>query len=70
MALLIMTASAQAQMGGRHRQESQRKTETKPKVDEKAYDSALKALPDQSANYDPWRNMREPNQTAKPRSPK
>jgi hypothetical protein len=40
-----------------HRQGKTDKTVTpKPKVDEKAYDAALKKLPDKQ--YDAWRNVR------------
>jgi hypothetical protein len=40
-----------------HRQGKTDKTATpKPKVDEKAYDAALKKLPDKQ--YDAWRNVR------------
>lgn len=60
----LLTAAAQAQStssmgGGRggHRQKTEEKsTEQKPKVDEKAYNAALRTLPDKK--YDPWHNAR------------
>ncbi len=66
-ALAALAASAQAQdmggatgggFGGRHQQQGKtKKTETvKPKVDEKAYSAALKALPDKQ--YDAWHGVR------------
>lgn len=43
--------------GGRKQQQSKKpKTEAKPKVDEKAYNAALKSLPDKQ--YDPWHGVR------------
>jgi hypothetical protein len=44
--------------GGRHRQQQQKKdAETaKPKVDDKAYNAALKELPDKQ--YDAWHGVR------------
>jgi len=57
--LLASPAYGQDHPEGKHRQRSEQKSEAvKPKVDEKAYESTLKSLPDQS--FDPWRNMREP----------
>jgi hypothetical protein len=32
--------------------------EQKPKVDEKAYDAALKSVPDKSDKADPWKGVR------------
>jgi hypothetical protein len=50
--LLLLVPSAQAQMRrGSHAAPS---TEQKPRVDEKAYDAALKRIPDPKKPYDPW----------------
>jgi hypothetical protein len=70
--LALVTATAQAQsgggmggtegtgggFGGRHHQPEKNKPaeRPKPKADEKAYDAALKQLPDKQ--YDAWRGVR------------
>ena len=38
----------------------------KIKVDEKAYQSAVKQMGDQGKVYDPWRNVREPTPSKEP----
>jgi hypothetical protein len=62
LALTVMAASAQAQMGGmpgggsRQANRNQKSNEPpKPKADDKAYSSALKGLPDKP--YDPWHGI-------------
>jgi hypothetical protein len=65
LALSVMVAAAQAQMGspgggGATRQpfdkRNQKSSEpARPKADDKAYSSALKSLPDKQ--YDPWHGM-------------
>ena len=65
LALSVMVAGAQAQMsgapGGSHQpfdkrnQKSSDRDPPKPKADDKAYNSALKSLPDKQ--YDPWHGM-------------
>jgi len=62
LALAVMVASAQAQMGGApggHQpfdKRNQKSSEpAKPKADDKAYNSALKSLPDKQ--YDPWHGL-------------
>ena len=56
-ALLVGSAHAQAPGGGRkHEQKSDKPAEQKPKVDDKAYQNALKSLPNKP--YDPWHNAR------------
>jgi hypothetical protein len=66
LALTVMVASAQAQLGGgppsggaTHQpfdKRNQKSSEpAKPKADDKAYNSALKSLPDKQ--YDPWHGM-------------
>jgi hypothetical protein len=69
-AMVLMMARAEAQgmgdaagagtggFGGRHHGQQQRNAQTatpKPKADEKAYNAALKAIPDKQ--YDPWHGM-------------
>jgi hypothetical protein len=66
LAIALLAANAHAQQagamgggfGGRHHQQGQTKqAETpKPKVDEKAYNAALKELPDKQ--YDAWQGVR------------
>ena len=67
LAVAVLIGSAYAQvdsnanpgggMGRRHRQKPADKTDTqKPKVDEKAYNAALKSLPDKP--FDPWLGTR------------
>jgi hypothetical protein len=56
-ALLALVAQpAQAQMGGgkRNRGEQTKSDDKKPKVDEKAYNEALKRIPEPKEKYDPW----------------
>jgi hypothetical protein len=44
---------------GKDRKKAPAKTEEqKPKVDEKAYDAALKSVPDKSDKADPWKGVR------------
>jgi hypothetical protein len=66
LAIGAVTTSAQAQglggtgggsSGGRHQQHQKTtdKTTPKPKADDKAYNAALKQLPDKP--YDPWHGL-------------
>jgi hypothetical protein len=69
-AVVLVMTSAQAQdvggmggmgsggFGGRHRGQQQKNAKaatTTPKADEKAYNAALKGIPDKP--YDPWRGV-------------
>jgi hypothetical protein len=56
---LAVPAAAQGMPGRdkRHRGSVEKSEQRKPKVDEKAYQSALDKLPDQK--FDPWRSLRE-----------
>jgi hypothetical protein len=65
VAVLVGSAYAQVDsnanpsggMGRRHQQKQADKTDTqKPKVDDKAYNAALKSLPDKP--FDPWLGAR------------
>lgn len=66
--LALLMASASAQMpGGKHRpsDDSKAKTDNTPKVDEKAYNEALKRIPEPKEKYDPWSGARPPEKAAK-----
>ena len=41
-------------------------TESKPRVDEKAYKAALDRIPTPKKPYDPWSQVHEPEPAAKP----
>jgi hypothetical protein len=59
--LALVVVPAQAQMGGgRHRPgDDGTKAEKKgPKIDEKAYNEALKRIPEPKEKYDPWGGAR------------
>jgi hypothetical protein len=65
LAVAILTVPASGQgFGGKHRRGDQKTDTSKTKVDEKAYESSLKSLPDQS--FDPWHNMRDTPQAKVP----
>lgn len=59
---LLVAVPANAQMGGgggRHHKGADTKADDKkPKVDEKAYNEALKRIPDPKEKYDPWGGAR------------
>jgi len=58
--LALVAMPAQAQMGGGmgggkgHRGGDSKTEQKKPKVDEKAYQDALKRIPDSKEKFDPW----------------
>jgi hypothetical protein len=62
VSLAIMTTTAvtpaDAQMGGGHHRHGdggdQKAAAKTPKVDEKAYNAALKSIPDSKEKFDPW----------------
>jgi len=58
--LVLLALPAEAQMGGgrRHGGGHDTKADQKPKVDEKAYNEALKRIPDSKEKYDPWSGAR------------
>jgi hypothetical protein len=60
MALALAVAPAYAQMAGKRPRgdDNSKKTEQKPKVDEKAYQDALKRIPEPKEKYDPWSGAR------------
>jgi hypothetical protein len=62
--LALLALPAQAQMGGGKRNhDSNTKTEQKkPQIDEKAYNEALKRIPEPKEKYDPWSGARPADQ--------
>jgi hypothetical protein len=64
MTVALLTQSCYAQAGGggssggrkHHQQKTDKPTATTPKADEKAYNAALKSLPNKP--FDPWRGAR------------
>jgi hypothetical protein len=63
-ALLLPVSSAYAQMKkGSHAAPS---NEEKPRVDEKAYNAALKRIPEPKKPYDPWGQVHDAEPAAKP----
>lgn len=62
LAIALMMASAQAQIGGQagqnaaRAQQQQKEKSASPKVDDKAYNAALHTLPNKQ--YDPWHGVR------------
>ena len=62
MILLVSAAEAQAvggEKGGKHQRNAQKtEDQSKKKVDEKAYDDALKRIPSSNEKPDPWKAMR------------
>ncbi len=65
VAALLLAPSAHAQMGrkGGHAAPT---ADDRPRVDEKAYNAALKRIPDPKKAYDPWSQVHEPEPAAKP----
>jgi hypothetical protein len=58
--LALLVPPAEAQMGGgkRHGDDAKKTDQKKPQVDEKAYNDALKRIPDSKEKYDPWSGAR------------
>jgi hypothetical protein len=66
LALVLAATPAFAQIGRRPHGDDNRKTEQKkPKVDEKAYNEALKRIPEPKEKYDPWSGARPDNKPSK-----
>ena len=67
-ALLIITPAAHAQMKkGSHAAPT---NETKPRVDEKAYNAALDRIPTPKKPYDPWGQVHDDTPAKPPGKPK
>jgi hypothetical protein len=64
---LLVTVPSDAQMGGGggrgHKGAESKTDDKKPKVDEKAYNEALKRIPDSKEKYDPWGGARPSTDT-------
>jgi hypothetical protein len=58
--LALLVVPAQAQMGGgkRNHDDSKRPEPKKTVIDEKAYNEALKRIPEPKEKYDPWSGAR------------
>ena len=64
VALALAAAPAYAQMK-RPRGDDEKTEEKKPKVDEKAYNEALKRIPEPKEKYDPWSGARPSDSKSK-----
>jgi hypothetical protein len=63
-ALAMFAVPAHAQMGGGkrgHQGDHSKAEEKRPKVDDKAYQEALKRIPDSKDKYDPWAVTKSPD---------
>ena len=62
-ALALLAVPAQAQMAGKRGQQGDgpKAEDKKPKVDDKAYQEALKRIPDSKEKYDPWAVTKPPD---------
>jgi hypothetical protein len=61
--LALLVLPAEAQMGGGRRHGDDKKAEQKKsQVDEKAYNEALKRIPEPKEKYDPWSGARPSDQ--------
>jgi hypothetical protein len=62
--LALLAVPAQAQMGGGkggHKSDDTKAEDKKPKVNDKAYQEALKRIPDPKEKYDPWSVAKTPD---------
>ena len=61
--LALLAVPAQAQGGGKrgHQSDNTKAEDKKPKVDDKAYQEALKRIPDSKEKYDPWAVTKAPD---------
>lgn len=67
-AATVSPADAQMGGGGHHRRGGDQKAAPKaPKVDQKAYDAALKTIPDSKEKFDPWGSLGVSSQSKKPK---
>jgi len=62
-ALALLVVPVQAQMGGKrgHKGDDTNIANKKPKVDDKAYQEALKRIPEPKEKYDPWAVTKTPD---------
>ena len=69
----LLAVPAQAQMGGGkrgHRGDDTRAGDKKPKVDDKAYQEALKRIPEPKEKYDPWAVTKTPDADKSSKTPR
>jgi hypothetical protein len=62
--LALLVVPAQAQMGGGkrgHKSDDTKSEDKKSKVDDKAYQEALKRIPEPKEKYDPWAVTKAPD---------
>jgi hypothetical protein len=62
--LALLAVPVQAQMGGGkrgHKSDDTNAANKKPKVDDKAYQEALKRIPEPKEKYDPWAVTKTPD---------
>jgi hypothetical protein len=61
--LALLAVPAQAQMAGKrgHQNDNTKAEDKKSKVDDKAYQEALKRIPDSKEKYDPWAVTKTPD---------
>ena len=70
--IAVLVLPAQAQMGGGKRGQrntddtNQAEKKKKAKADEKAYQDALRRIPDPKEKYDPWGMTKTPDADKKP----
>ena len=69
--LAVLALPAHAQMGGgkrgkRNTDDTNQADKKKAKADEKAYQDALKRIPDPKEKYDPWGMTKTPDADKKP----
>ena len=66
--LALLASPVQAQMGGGkrgHKSDDTNAANKKPKVDDKAYQEALKRIPEPKEKYDPWAVTKTPDANIK-----
>jgi hypothetical protein len=68
LALVAVPAQAQMVAGSKrgHKADETKAEDQKPKVDDKAYQEALKHIPDPKEKYDPWAVTKTPDAAKKP----
>lgn len=64
--LALFTTGVHAQAKRPH-EEEKKKTDDRPKVDEKAYKAALERIPEPKEKYDPWGVARPAEPAKKPK---
>lgn len=67
--LALIAIPAQAQVNAKRHQgdAQQKKQDTTPKIDEKAYKAALERIPEPKEKYDPWSVARPTDPPKKPK---